>query len=176
MCASYLHAIGNNAQLVGVYHFTAIAKHLLAFDPGIERRHRAYIDCLRDTGVAVEIARFKKKKILCPHCNRNITRWEEKETDVAIGCKLLDICYRDLCDTIIIVSGDTDIVPAVRAAQQMFPSKRIGFLLPYKRHNNELINLTPIHFLIGQATYGRFQFPDPYVTSNGRRIAKPPDW
>lgn len=176
MCASYLSAIGNNAQIVDIYYFTAIATHLSMYDPDIEKRHRAYTDCLTDTGISVEFARFKKKQILCPHCKQNITRREEKETDVAIGCKLLEVCYQDLCDTVIIVSGDTDVVPAFRAAQRLFPRKRIGFLLPYKRHNNELKNLTPVYFLIGQATYPMYQFPDPFVTSKGRRIAKPPKW
>jgi uncharacterized LabA/DUF88 family protein len=176
MCASYLSAIGNNAEIVGIYYFTAIATHLLQYDPGIEKRHQAYIKCLKDTGIEVELARFKKKQILCPHCKQHITRREEKETDVAIGCKLLEICFQDLCDTVIIVSGDTDIVPAFRAAQRLFPQKQIGFLLPYKRHNNELKSLTPIHLLIGQATYPMYQFPDPFVTSKGRNIAKPASW
>lgn len=89
MCASYLSAIGHNSQIAGIYYFSAIATHLLAFDPDIEKRHRAYAKCLTDTGISVEFARFKKKKILCPHCATNITRREEKETDVAIGCIFL---------------------------------------------------------------------------------------
>jgi uncharacterized LabA/DUF88 family protein len=176
LCASYLSAIGNNAQIVGIYYFTAIATHLSTRDPGVEKRHRTYIKCLEDTGTSVEFARFKKKQIPCTHCKQYITRREEKETDVAIGCKLLEICYLDQCDTVIIVSGDTDIVPAVRTARRLFPNKKIGFLLPYKRHNNELKNLTPLYFLIGRATYSTFQFADPYVTKKGRAIVKPPTW
>jgi NAD kinase len=177
MCASYLSAIGDNAQIVDIYYFTAIARHLLASDPDIEKRHTSYTDCLADTGVSVEFARFKKKKISCPHCRQTIVRHEEKETDVAIASKLLEVCHYDQCDTVIIVSGDTDIVPAVHTVRRMFPTKRIGFLLPYNRHNKELILLSPkTHFLIAKTTYPKFQFPDPYVAAGGKLTPKPPKW
>lgn len=176
MCGSYLSSIGKNAQTVGIYYFSAIAKHLLAVDPGVEARHMSYVDCLRETGIHVELARFKKKTIQCPHCGKNIRRHEEKETDVAIASKLLEICHLDLCDTVIIVSGDTDITPAFHTARRLFPSKDIGFLLPYKRHNKELMLLTPIHFLIAKATYLKHQLADPFVAPSGRSIAKPTNW
>jgi uncharacterized LabA/DUF88 family protein len=176
LCQSYLSNIGNNAQICGIYYFSAIAKYLLSVVPDIEARHRAYAECLADTGVTVEFARFKKKKSGCPHCTKNITRHEEKETDVAIAAKLLEICFLDQCDTVIIVSGDTDIVPAVHTARRLFPKKEIGFLLPYKRHNKELKTISRLHFSIARTTYAKHQFPDPYVTSNGKQINKPPKW
>lgn len=175
-CASYLSAIGGNAQIEGIYYFSALAKHLLAIDPDVTKRHLAYIECLEATGVSVELARFKKKHVLCVHCGKNINRHEEKETDVAIAAKLFEILHLDQADTIIIVTGDTDIVPAVRTAQRLFPGKRLGFLLPYKRHNKELTLLTPTHFLGTKEAYTRHQFTDPFVTPSGKSIAKPASW
>ena len=176
LCDSYLHAIGGNAQTIGVYYFSALAVHLLATDPGVTARHEIYIKCLESTGVIVELARFKKKQIPCTHCGKNINRREEKETDVAIAAKLLEVLHLNECDTVMIVTGDTDIVPAVKTAQRLFPSKRLGFLLPYKRHNKELTQLTPTHFLITKEAYTRHQLPDPFATASGKNIPKPLTW
>ena len=175
-CASYLHAIGGNAQIYDIYYFSALAKHLLASDPDITKRHELYIECLKATGVTVELSKFKKKTIPCPHCGRKITRREEKETDVAVASKLLEILHLGQCDTAIIVTGDTDIVPAVKTAQKIFPSQKLGFLLPYKRHNAELTRLSSTHFLVTSTAYTRHQFPDPVSLRNGRTINKSATW
>lgn len=176
MCSSYLHAIGNNAQIADVYYFSALARHIEAFKPDVVARHLTFIRCLKATGVIVELARFKKKNIPCSHCNKNIKRHEEKETDVAIAAKLLEVLFLDRCDTVVLVTGDTDIVPAVKTAQRLFPDKNIAFLLPYKRHNQELAKLAPLHFDIKKETYARHQFPDPFITAKGKQVIKPAAW
>lgn len=176
MCNSYLHAIGNNSQTAGIYYFSALAKHIEAFKPDVVARHRTYIECLEATGISVELSRFKKKHIECPHCNQNIKRHEEKETDVAIAAKLLELFFLDKCDTAVLVTGDTDIVPAVKTAQRMFSHKSIAFLLPYRRHNKELAKLASQHFEIKKETYPRHQFSDPFITPKGKSIIKPIGW
>ena len=176
MCNSFLHAIGNNAQTTEIYYFSALAKHIEAFKPDVVARHKNYIRCLEATGITVELSRFKKKRILCDHCNQTIKRHEEKETDVAIAVKLLEILVLDLCDTAVLVTGDTDVVPAVKTAQRLFPNKDIAFLLPYKRHNSELASLVTKHFEIKKETYEKHQFPDPFVTKKGKQIIKPASW
>jgi len=176
MCSSYLHAIGKDAQTVGVHYFSALAKHLQSSNPGVVARHTCYLDCLKHTGVTVELARFKKKKIKCPNCGSNIKRHEEKETDVAIAAKLFELQLLDECDTCVIVSGDTDVVPAVKTAQRLFANKYIGFLLPYERYNEELTRLGSFHFKIKKETYARHQLADTVVLANGKILTKPSSW
>ena len=176
MCNSFLHAIGNNAQTTDIYYFSALAKHIEAFKPDVVARHKSYIRCLEATGILVELSRFKKKRILCDHCGQSIKRHEEKETDVAIAVKLLEILFLDLCDTAVLVTGDTDVIPAVKATQRLFPHKEIAFLLPYKRHNKELVDLVEKHFEIKKETYQRHQFSDPFTTKKGKQIIKPVSW
>ena len=38
---------------------------------------------------------------------------EEKRTDVNIAIQMLEDAYEDRCDKLILVSGDSDLVPAV---------------------------------------------------------------
>jgi uncharacterized LabA/DUF88 family protein len=180
-CRSYFSAIApltDNApiQVEGIYYFSALATHLEATKSDVTKRHKTYIECLEATGITVELSRFKKKKIPCVHCGQNITRREEKETDVAIASKLLEVFHLDQCDTAMIVTGDTDIVPAFKTAQRLFPQKHIGFLLPYKRHNKELTLLTPLHFLVPKEAYIRHQFPNPFITPASKSILKPASW
>jgi uncharacterized LabA/DUF88 family protein len=176
LCSSYLYLIGGRASLVGVYYFSALAKHLEAAKPAVTLRHQSYIECLQETGVTVELGRFKEKQVYCTNCRKDILRHEEKETDVAISVKLLELLFLDQCDTAVLVTGDTDIAPAIRSARRLFPAKSVCVAFPYGRHNNELVRLAHKTFRIKKEHYTRHQFPDPFVCADGRTIAKPTLW
>lgn len=176
LCKSYLHATGGNAQVTGIYYFSALARHIEAFKADVVKRHLLYIECLKVTGITVELSRFKKKQILCSRCNQKIKRYEEKETDVALAAKLLEVLHLDQCDTILLATGDTDIIPAVKVAQRLFPQKKIGFLLSYRRHNQELKNLSSLHIEVRKEAYARHQFPAPFTSKSGKLLSKPTTW
>jgi uncharacterized LabA/DUF88 family protein len=176
LCSSYLHLIDRNARFETVYYFSAYVTHLQKFSPGTVQRHRQYVTCLEETGVAVEMARFKRKYITCPSCHHTTERHEEKETDVAMAIKLLEVFISGEADAVILVTGDTDCAPAVRTAQQLFPNKQIGFAFPHGRNNKDLINLSSLHFSISGKSYLKHQFPDPFVMSDGRQVHKPTTW
>ena len=55
---------------------------------------------------------------------------EEKRTDVSIGIWMLDDAYQDRCDNLILVSGDSDLVPAVQMVKSRFPLKKILVYVP----------------------------------------------
>lgn len=101
---------------------------------------------------------------------------EEKETDVSIGIKLLEVGFRDLCDIVVVVSGDTDLAPAAKRFESLFPEKQIVFAFPFDRKNKELLKLAPQSFSISKKQYFRHSFPDPYILSDGTKISKPSSW
>src|ERR1044072_3066616 len=101
---------------------------------------------------------------------RESKRHEEKETDVALGSRLLELFFTDRCDRAVIVTGDTDIAPAVRVAKRLFPKKTVAFAFPYDRKNEELAQLVTTSFHISKEAYAKHQFSDPYVTSGGLLI------
>lgn len=176
LCESYLYLAGGNAQTASVHYFSALATHLQAVKPDVIVRHMALIEALQVTGVTVELGRFKQKTIHCDSCHRQIIRHEEKETDVAISVRLLELFVRNMCDTAIVVTGDTDVAPAVRCVQQLFPKGRVLFAFPYGRKNQELAKLAPGSFNIRKEQYAKFQFPNPVIAADGRRIVKPAKW
>ncbi len=176
LCSSHLSNVGGGAQLETVIYFSALATYKEAWDPNVTVRHRAYIECLRSTGVEVELGHFKEKLVKCPKCGRNVKRHEEKETDVAIGVELLQLFWTDRCDSAVLVSGDSDLAPAIRSAQGSFPKKRILSVFPYRRISFELKTLVSKSVRIKAKQYLRHQFPNTVRLANGRTISKPPSW
>jgi len=176
LCSSYLHIVGGGAQLQEIFYFSALATHCQRYNPGKVDRHRNYIKALRSSGVKVELGRFKEKEAFCSLCKRPFTCHEEKETDVAISVKILELLHLDRCDTAVVVSGDTDVAPAVRAAKRLFPSKLLAFAFPYARHNAELKALAHVSWNIDRKHYAKFQFPDPVTLSPEKLLSKPVSW
>lgn len=131
---------------------------------------------LKNTGVREVLARFNPKEIFCNNCNRTIKRHEEKESDVAMANKILEIFFKDDCDTVVLITDDTDIAPAVRTALSLFPDKNIFLGFPYKRKNKELVSLTGKYFKITKEQILRHQFPESITTPSGEKLAKPMNW
>lgn len=150
---------GEPAVLVGIHYFSATPTHRPADQ---QARHTLYMRCLLGTGVQVYLSHFKRRR--------------EKETDVAMASRLFEVCYEDLADCIVLVTGDTDLAPAIRTCQRLFPKKTLVFALPYLRANAELRRLAPGSFKIRAKTYFANQFSDPLVLRDGTAIAKPADW
>jgi uncharacterized LabA/DUF88 family protein len=176
LCNSYIRNITPRATLEQIYYFSAFAYHRQRNDPQVIRHHKFLIECLKATGVNVEMGRFKAKKVYCNGCKTEATHYEEKETDVAISVKLLELFHLDQCDTAVLVTGDTDLGPAIRTAFRLFPGKQIYCLFPYGRKNNELAKIATDSFLISTDMYQSCQFDDPFVTPEGKRLRKHASW
>jgi uncharacterized LabA/DUF88 family protein len=173
---SYLPVIGGQAAMEKIYYFTALATHLERRQPGVTSRHRTYIESLKSRGVVPLLGRFKPKQVYCGRCKQSSQHFEEKETDVAISIKLFEVLHNDEADTVALVTGDTDLAPAVRATRSIFPMKRIWFLFPYKRKNNELAQLADGHCNIKKDRYAQHQFPQSMTLPSGRFVTKPATW
>jgi uncharacterized LabA/DUF88 family protein len=176
LCSSYIHLFGKAAQLESIYYFSAIPHHLVHSNPDKIKRHEDYLDCLKHTGVLIELGRFKQKDVYCTNCQGMLLKHEEKETDVSIAIKLMEICFTNSCDTAVIVSGDTDLSPAVRRCQTLFSDKEVCFAFPYARKNRELQSLAPKSFRINQKKYIQHQLPNPIKLKDRREIYKPSTW
>ena len=117
---TYLHLIDTTARLSEIYYFSALAKHLEKKKPDVTVRHQTYIRCFEHSGIIVELHRFKKSLTFCQKCNQTFNRREEKETDVAMATRMLELLFLNRCDTIVLVTGDSDNVPAVKTAENLF--------------------------------------------------------
>jgi len=175
LCESFLPSLGPDSVAREFHYFSAYAHHKKRWDRDVVVRHKRLVACLRDTGVQVHMARFKQKNQWCAGCQQWYLHHEEKETDVAMAVKLIDVFLADSCDTAVLVTGDTDFAPAVRYVTQHYPTKRVCFLFPYARKNNELGKLG-LACKISKEHYEQFQFPDVVTLANGTQQVKPATW
>lgn len=158
LCASFLHALPGRSELAEVGYFSALAHHRESTHPGTVARQVDYFAALQSTGVHVELGQFKPRTAVCPGCGARFVRWEEKETDVAIGTRLAELACGHTCDTLAVVSGDTDLVPALRVARRLAPRKLLVVLQPFRRVNRELSRHADRSLTIGVRSYVRHQF------------------
>lgn len=176
LCRSFLYEWGKRAVLSEIHYFSALAHHCEKHNPGIVARHQKFIDCLRSMDVKVHLANFKAKDVYCEICKKYTKHHEEKETDVALAVKLIELFAKKQCDSIVIVTGDTDIAPAVRTAKRLFPKKKVYALFPYNRKNKELIRICDKTVKLSKEDYHRHQFSNPHILKDGSKIFKPSTW
>jgi uncharacterized LabA/DUF88 family protein len=55
---------------------------------------------------------------------------------VNIALKMLDLAYQDTYDKAILISGDTDLIPAIKMIRWRWPQKQIIAVLPIGRRKN----------------------------------------
>jgi uncharacterized LabA/DUF88 family protein len=176
LCRSYLSVFGREARVERVIYFSAYATHVQQTHPDVIVRHRRYVAALRGTGVETVMGRFKWHPRWCPTCQTEVPGYEEKETDVSIAVTLMELCLNDICDTAAIISGDTDLLPAIRAVKRLRSEKQIWVVFPYKRFNLELDQTADRTIKIKRAKYAKHQLPDPVTLSDGSVVAKPAGW
>jgi NYN domain len=111
-----------------VVYFTARVKN----DPDAALRQSTYLDALSAycRHVYRVEGRFQQKPRVCNSCGASWIEYEEKETDVNIATALIEDAVEDRYDTAILVSGDSDLRPAVAAVKRLRPGKRIIAAFP----------------------------------------------
>jgi uncharacterized LabA/DUF88 family protein len=172
----FLYLFGRDAILEDIHFFSAVPGFLFDSNPGAVLGLRAHLQALRGTGVHLHIADFKRKTRSCPFCGRRNDQFEEKETDVALGVKAIELLHLDACDILVIVSGDTDFAPAMRTAKRLFPSAMVCVAFPHARFNAELQQIVDFSFRIRAARYAEHQFPDSLELPEGRVLRRPAGW
>jgi len=175
LCSSLLHAMPGRCELVGVVYFTALARHMESSRPGTVARHLRYLDALQATGVETTLGHFKRRSARCPICSRSFNRWEEKQTDVAIASRLARAASAGAHERLVLMTGDTDLVPAVREARGTWGAN-IGVAFPARRANAQLRQAADWSINLDAASYARHQLPFTLTSPDGRCIERPAEW
>ena len=161
------------AQLVGVDYFSAYATWL----PPQMARHKAYVAALEVQGVRPIMSSFKEKDRRCPSCGHGYKGHEEKETDVRIALAILNDARLDLYDRAVIVSRDSDIVPAAELVKAAFPEKEVYALAPPSLgHSNEMLRLCNGKQKIKRKHVEESLLPAQLVDRAGNPIARPVEY
>ncbi|MGO1544056.1 MAG: NYN domain-containing protein [Gulosibacter sp.] len=160
-------------QLVQVRYFTAPVLN----DAQAQSRQSHYIDALErkySNLIDVQMGRYQSKPMVCRKCGHTYTHYEEKETDVNIAVSLLTDAALHNMDTAVVVSADSDLAPAVRAAQKLASSLFVFAAFPPKRYSTELKTLMPSSIHLGRDRM-RMQLPASF-NAGGRTFTRPTYW
>ncbi len=163
--------IGPEDTIEGVFYFTAFAY----WNRPKVARHKEYIKVLRSVGVEVIRGRFMRKETECHLCHRFYVTHEEKRTDVNIALKILRDAIEDRYDRALIISADSDLLPAIKAVQNCVPGKDIGVMFPIGRGGYELRNNADFRRKMTEKLLKTSQFPDK-VRIGDKIIERPADW
>jgi len=147
----------------------------------------AYLKALTTTPlVNVVLGKFKDKTVKCgvTGCvhigGKRFKVPEEKRTDVNIAISMLDDAYQDLCDHLILFSGDSDLVPSVNTIRLRFPAKDVTVYVPFRDPARgaavELRMAASKHRDLPVFLLSKAQFPDAVPDGAGGTINRPPDW
>lgn len=158
--------------LVGVEYFTTLA----TWDAAKVARHRLFIRAQQNQGVMVIYGEFKRKDRRCAHCGRVSPSVEEKQTDVNIALRLFQGAVQDRYDRAVIISGDTDLLPAIRAVRATFPGKQVGVVIPIGRSSEDLKKQSDFHYKMRASHLQASRLPDSLTLSDGTILNCPPTW
>jgi uncharacterized LabA/DUF88 family protein len=180
LCESFPQPIGSRlgcrAELGEIHYFSAWVTHRTVHDKGVMDRHRTYVSALESTGVAVTMSQFKYKDVRCPHCRAAFKRPEEKETDVAMAVQLIELFATGEASVAVLMTGDSDMKPAIRGARRLFPENTIGIITPFLRHTTEMQSFGDFHFKVSQPLVQAAQFPRLLKLADGSILTKPASW
>lgn len=163
--------IPKREELSRVFYFTA-------FYPGDSAkrvRHQTFIDAQRLHGVETVLGAFRRKDKFCAHCKRTFSGYEEKETDVNIVSMLFRTAINDEFDKAMILSGDSDLVPAIQALKASFPQKELEVVFPPHRVSKHLKMVADRHMRLKEKHLASNQFPNQIIMGDVT-ILKPAQW
>jgi uncharacterized LabA/DUF88 family protein len=159
-------------KIVDIYYFTALA----TWSQSKVKKHKTYIKALELEGVKVVYGKFKKRDKKCQVCKRNYRTYEEKETDVNIATKLFQLAIEGRYDIAIIITGDSDLLPAIDGLRATFPGKEIGVVIPIGRRAEDLKASCDFHMKMKEKHLRSSLFPETINFGTGQKISCPPTW
>ena len=160
-------------EIIGqIYYFSAVADWL----PSKADKHHKYIEALKTQAIIPVLGKFKAKEKRCQAtCKEMFTSHEEKESDVNVAIYMLSDLLLNKCETAYLVSGDSDMKPAILLAKKLCPSKRIGLIIPPYQKASDLKNSVDFFKKITKDHLKKSLLPQE-VISGDKNIQAPINW
>ena len=107
------------------------------------------------------LGKYLKKDITCFNCGHKIHTHEEKETDVRIATQIVADAYQNNCDLAIVVSADSDMIPAIELAIES-GHKVVIYFPPYQYSSNlaSMASSKPVQLKQYESRFRQCLLPD----------------
>lgn len=140
-----------NQELTSVKYFSARPD-----DVDKSYRQNAFFQANQeDSRFKLILGKYLRKTIKCFNCGNLIHTYEEKESDVRIATQIVNDANLHLCDVAIVVSADSDMIPAIELAQEA--GVKVYIYIPPFQHSNALSTITPNPIVQLQKYESRFK-------------------
>lgn len=153
--------------LVKVKYFTTYP----VWDDYKKLRHQTYVSAQKQRGVEIIFGDFKRKTLECRAiCLREFCTYEEKQTDINIAVAMIE-CAEEY-DKLILLTADSDQVPALALIKKLHPSKVLASLPPIGRKAKDLKKCCHEQFKMTEQHLIDCQLPNPLpVNHNGKQTS-----
>ena len=159
-------------QLVDVKYFTSTITN----NSPKEKRQRTYLDAILSKGAKIFRGKYESEIIECNSCGNSWTRHNEKMTDVNIATSLIMDAMNDDYDIAILISGDSDLVPAIKLVNEKFAPKIVTVAFPPMRSNLTVSNAAVGSYPLGRKKLKDCQLPETVISISGYKLKIPDEW
>jgi len=161
-----------NQELKQIKYFTSRVGN----NPEKQKRQTTYIEALETKNIKVFYGHYQSDRVECKRCGNIWPSYNEKMTDVNIATQMIIDAYKDNYDMAMLISGDSDLVPPMKAIHENFNNKRVFVAFPPKRHNSSVSLAAKGSLMIGRKKLVDSQFPVEVQKRDGFILRKPSDW
>ena len=165
-------ALKPNQELIGIKYFTSRVNN----NPDKQQRQNIYLEALEANNIELFYGRYQLSEIDCHRCGHVWPNYNEKMTDVQIATHIIMDAYKDNYDMAMLISGDSDLVPPIRAIHNNFKNKRVFVLFPPKRHNQSVALVAKGSMTLGRKKIKDAQFQERVTKKDGYTLIKPSEW
>jgi uncharacterized LabA/DUF88 family protein len=180
---SFFESLRLDEEVVRVNFFTAIVDPSLHVSAKRDRQRR-YLNALKSLPkVEVILGKYQERTVTCQaaSCPRHLTYrvGEEKKTDVNIAVRLIDDAINQRTDSMVIVSGDSDLEPAVEWVRRNHPTIKITVYVPAlpeelsQRRNDNYQRMQVTCRLLPFADIARHLLPVTVTLPDGSTVTRP---
>lgn len=162
-----------NQELVAVKYFSARPT-----DIGKSKRQDAFFQANKENPkFKLILGKYLRKKIECFRCHNVIHTYEEKESDVRFATQIVADAFQKNCDVAIVVSADSDMVPAIELAKEV--KLKVYIYFPPNQFSSNLStigNSAPVRMERFETRFKNALMGDQILLSSGFTLLKPVEW
>jgi uncharacterized LabA/DUF88 family protein len=159
-------------ELCEIKYFTSRVSN----NPDKQKRQTTYIEALETVNIRIYYGNYQRDTVECRLCRNIWPVYHEKMTDVNIATQIIIDAYQDKYDMAMLISGDSDLVPPIKAVHERFPGKRVFVAFPPKRHNSSVALVAKGSITIGRKKLSDSQFASKIFKRDGFELMKPGEW
>jgi uncharacterized LabA/DUF88 family protein len=164
----------DNSEVVGVKYFTA----RINWPESKRKRQNDYLEALTlRGGLEIVYGNYRDNEVTCGACKHPNLVPNEKQTDVNIAVHMMEDAYDNKFDTLLLIGGDSDLVPPLVKIKTRYPEKHIRCCFPPRRSSKEIRAVSDKQLHIEEADYKNSLLPDVIThPTNGWTYRRPNKW